>query len=56
MREGDDKEEFKAAVKEAAKEWLQEQFAAFGKWTAIGVASAIFYGLVKVAVASKLWP
>ena len=59
MRSGDnddEKELFKAAIKEAAREWLDEQFRAFGKWTAMGLAAAVFYGALKVAVAMKLWP
>jgi hypothetical protein len=34
-------DETKAALKEALKEWLDEKFATFGKWTfhAVGVAA-----------------
>jgi len=51
-----DKELVKEAIKEAAKEWIREQFAAFGKWSAIGVASAAFYGLIKIFVVNGWWP
>ena len=36
----------KEAVKEALKEWLNEQFAAFGKWTFTGLLSVAFCGMV----------
>jgi hypothetical protein len=43
IRQRDDKELFKQAIKEASKEWLDEQFSSFGKWTAIGIGSVLFY-------------
>ena len=30
----------KRALREGIKEWLDEQFASFGKWTLVGLASA----------------
>ena len=33
--------EFRLAVKEAIDEWLEKQFAAFGRWSAAGIASLI---------------
>lgn len=36
------KEEQKAVVKEALKEWLDEKFLLFGKWTAAGFAALLF--------------
>jgi hypothetical protein len=36
------KDEHKEAVKEAFKEWLDEQAASFGKWTIKFIGSAIF--------------
>jgi hypothetical protein len=48
MRDGDDKEIFKQAIKEAADDWLAKQFASFGRWTAVGIGSAVFYGVVKL--------
>lgn len=37
-----EKEEQKAIVKEALKEWLDAQWAVIGKWTVKGAAAAIF--------------
>lgn len=45
----------KAAVKEAAREWLDAQFAMFGKWTAGGILSAALVGAVWLAMASLGW-
>lgn len=56
MRRETDKEMLKEALKEAGKEWLNEQFATFGKWTALGLLSALFYGAVKLTVALGWWP
>jgi hypothetical protein len=39
------KDEAKAAMKEALNEWLDKQWAAVGKWTAGGLASAAIAGL-----------
>lgn len=36
----------KAVVKEAIQEWLDKQFSSFGKWTLVGVASALFSAAV----------
>jgi|WetSurMetagenome_2_1015567.scaffolds.fasta_scaffold1308110_2 hypothetical protein len=56
MRQVDNKETLKEALKEAAREWLDEQFKAFGKWTAVGLMSVAFYGVVKFFVVSGWWP
>ena len=56
IRRAQDKELFKEAMKEAGKEWLDEQFKAFGKWSAIGIASGGFYLLVKFLVYNGLYP
>lgn len=56
LRRCEDKQLFKEAVKEAAKEWLAEQFAAFGKWSAIGIASGVFFLVVKLLVSTDVWP
>lgn len=56
MRREDDKELMKEAFKEAAKEWLRDQFAAFGVVSAVGAVSFSFYVLVKIAIASGWWP
>lgn len=56
MRHGEDREEFKEAVKEAVREWLDDQFAAFGRWTAIGIASGLFAVIFKIVFISGEWP
>lgn len=56
MRNDDDEDAFKTAIKEAAHEWLNEQFASFGRWTAIGIAAAVFFALVKLAILTGEWP
>lgn len=35
-------EEHKKLIKEAFKEWLDEKFASFGKWTLKSLAAALF--------------
>ena len=45
----------KEAAKEALKEWLNVQFAAFGKFTLSGLMSAAFAGLVYLWLASHGW-
>ena len=42
MPEGLTDEEQKKIIKEALKEWLDSQFAAFGKWTFMGLLSILF--------------
>lgn len=41
------KEIVKDAMKEALKEWLDKQFAAFGRWT--------FYGILSAGLALFAW-
>lgn len=38
--------EMKKATKEAIKEWLDQQFALFGKWSLAAIASLALAGLV----------
>jgi hypothetical protein len=45
---------FKEALKEALREWLDQQFATFGRWTAAGLASLIIGGLAYVALTRGL--
>lgn len=40
----------KAAMKEGLKEWLDEMFATFGRWTMTGLIAAAFAGLVYLAL------
>jgi hypothetical protein len=40
------RDETKAAIKEAVGEWLTEQWAAFGKWSAAGILSLAIAALV----------
>jgi hypothetical protein len=37
----------KDVIKEALKEWLDTQFAMFGRWT--------FYGIISAALAGGVW-
>ncbi len=50
-----DKETQKEAVKEALQEWLDKQFAIFGKWTVTGLLSAAFVGAVYLFLAGHGW-
>lgn len=45
----------KQAVKEALREWLNDQFAAFGRWTFYGLTAAAFVGLVYLALLGAGW-
>lgn len=47
--------EQKDIIKQALKEWLNEQFAAFGKWTITGLFAAAFCGLVAVWLMGQGW-
>jgi hypothetical protein len=47
-------DEAKQALKEALKEWLDEQFAAFGRWTFYSLLSLVFGGLVYIVMAWKM--
>jgi hypothetical protein len=50
-----DKEDYKAAVKEGLKEWLNEQFAAFGKWSLHGLLAMALAGCVYLFMISNGW-
>ena len=41
-----DREQQKEIVKEAIREWLDEKYSAFGKWTVHGLAAASLCALV----------
>lgn len=45
----------KEIYKEAMKEWLDEKFATFGKWTARTVAAAAFFALIYFVLWTNGW-
>lgn len=48
-------QETKDALKEALKEWLDEKFAVFGKWTAAGIAVAALGALAWLILTMNGW-
>lgn len=48
-------EETKRVIKEAMREWLDEKYSAFGKWTLHGVLAASLAGLVVIIFWSQGW-
>lgn len=52
-RIGDD--EMKRIVKEAIKEWLNEQFAQFGRWSFLGIMAAALGLLAMALITSGGW-
>lgn len=51
-----DNEEFKLLVREAIKEWLDEQWAAFGVWTARGLLAALLAAIMAFVFWTKGLP
>jgi hypothetical protein len=45
----------KKVVKEAINEWLDSQFALFGKWTFNGLLAAAFVALIYFVLTSQGW-
>jgi hypothetical protein len=45
-------DEKKALMREVLRQWLDEQFALFGKWSLTGILSAAFIGAVYLALTS----
>lgn len=45
----------KEAVNQALKEWLDEKYAAFGKWSAHGLLAMLLAGLVYLFMISNGW-
>lgn len=45
----------KAALKEGLREWLDDQFAEFGKWTMRAAVAAMLAGIVWLALISSGW-
>ncbi|MES2148582.1 MAG: hypothetical protein V4508_02205 [Pseudomonadota bacterium] len=50
-----DPQQQKEAMKEAIREWLDDAFAEFGKWTLKGLAAAALCGLFWLALVSAGW-
>jgi hypothetical protein len=50
-----DQDDVKDALKEGLREWLDEKFAAFGKWSLMGLGAAALAGLVYLAMAGAGW-
>ena len=48
-----DREEQKAAIKEAISEWLDVQFAVVGRWTVNGILAAALAGLLYAWLTTK---
>jgi hypothetical protein len=47
------KEELKVVIKEAIKEWLNEKFQAFGRWSLTGLAAAVLTAMIWLILKSK---
>jgi len=50
-----DKNEIKNVIKESAREWLDEKFLQFGKWSAGAAAAATFYALLYFILTMYGW-
>ncbi len=50
-----EKEEAKAAAKEALKEWLDDKFLAFGKWTFAGLLAGLFFASIYFMLSMSGW-
>lgn len=48
-------EQTKEAVKEALREWLDEKYAAFGRWSLHGLIAAGMAGMVALFLWSQGW-
>lgn len=49
------KEEQKQVFKQAIREWLDEQFLAFGKWSAGAIAAMAFVALLYFILKASGW-
>lgn len=45
----------KEIFKEALKEWLDEKFAEFGRWSLMGLGAAALAGMVALVLYSQGW-
>ena len=50
-----DQQQQKQALKEALREWLDDAFATFGKWTLSGIVVLAFAGCVYLALKGQGW-
>lgn len=50
-----DQDEMKRVMKEAIKEWLDQQFAVFGRWSFMAIASAALAALVFFILTMNGW-
>ncbi len=50
-----DRETTKEAVKDALKEWLDEKFSEFGKWSLRGLIAAAVAGITYLFLISEGW-
>lgn len=55
MTPEEQKELYKQAIKEAAEEWLREQYATFGRWTMRGLISALSVVILYMYAAAHGW-
>ncbi|HEX3643027.1 MAG TPA: hypothetical protein VHV10_17215 [Ktedonobacteraceae bacterium] len=51
----DDREADKQVVKEALKEWLDEKFMEFGKWTISGIAALVLAAIAYMILITHGW-
>lgn len=50
-----DEQKMKAAVKEGIKEWLDEKYLAFGKWSAGAFMAALFGAVMYFVLTHSGW-
>ncbi len=55
MPNQNEKDEQKSILKEALKEWLNEKFSEFGKWSLGALAAAFFYAVVYFILSTEGW-
>lgn len=50
-----EEEKKKQIIKEALKEWLDEKFLAFGRWSAISFAALALYAVIYFILKTNGW-
>lgn len=50
-----DEDTIKRAVREVLREWLEEKYAAFGKWSLMGLGALFFVSIVYFIVLMNGW-